>query len=185
MPRQHKHKLGARRYFDYSDETLQAAVHAVESGKMSSYKAEEIYGIPKRTIVNKVKGWHFKPFGKPTVLTFEEVEFIKLFTVCADFGYPLIELEIRLIIQQYLNSLNRKTTFKNNLPEKDWYMSFKSRHSDRITERVAQNIRRAKAKTSIEAIENYFNKLKKSIQGVSPKNILNFDETNFSDNSGN
>ena len=122
------------------DETLQAAIHAVKSGKMSSYKAEEKYGIPRRTIVNKVKGWHSKPFGKPTVLTFEEVEFIKLFTVCADFGYPLIELEIRLIIQQYLNSLNWKTTFKNNLPRKDWYMSFKSRHSDKITEQVAQNI---------------------------------------------
>ena len=64
-------------------------------------------------------------------------------------------------------------------------MSFKSRHSDRITERVAQNIRRAtKAETSIETIENYFNELEKSIQGVSPKNILNFDETNFSDNPG-
>ena len=72
---------------------------------MSSYKAEEKYGIPRRTIVNKVKGWHSKPFGKLTVLTFKkEVEFIKLFTVCADFSYPLIELEIRLIIRQYLNS---------------------------------------------------------------------------------
>ena len=68
MPRQHKRKLGAQRYCDYSDETLQAAVHAVKSGKMSSYKAEEKYGIPRRTIVNKVKGWHSKPFGKPTVL---------------------------------------------------------------------------------------------------------------------
>ena len=60
-------KLGARRYCDYSDKTLQAAVHAVKSGKMSSYKAAEKHGIPRRTIVNKVKGWHSKPFGKPTV----------------------------------------------------------------------------------------------------------------------
>ena len=135
--------------------------------------------------MNKVKGWHSKPFGKPTVLTFEEeVEFTKLFTVCADFGYPLIEQEIRLIIQQYLNSLNRKTTFKNNLPGKDCFMNFKSRHSDRITKRVAQNIQRVKAKTLIKTIENYFNELEKSIQGVSPKNIPNFDETNFSDISG-
>ena len=119
MPRQHKRKLGARRYCDYSDETFQAAAYAVKSGKMSSYKVEKKYGILRRTIVNKVKGWHSKPFGKPTVLTFEEVEFIKLFTVCADFGCTLIELKIRFIIQQYLNSLDRKTTIKNNLPGKD------------------------------------------------------------------
>ena len=41
-----------------------------------------------------------------------------------------------------------------------------------------------KAETSIETIENNFNQLEKSIQGISPKNILNFDETNFSDNPG-
>ena len=119
MPRQHKRKLGARRYCDHSDKTLQATVHAVKSGKISSYEAEKKYGIPRRTTVNKVKGWHSKAFGKPTALTFEEeMEFTKLFTVCADFGYPLIELEIRLIIQQYLNSLNRKTTFKTTYLER-------------------------------------------------------------------
>ena len=63
-------------------------------------------------------------------------------------------------------------------------MSFKSRHSDRITKQVAQNISCAKAKTLIETIENYFYELQKSIQDVSPKNILNFNESNFSDNPG-
>ena len=40
-------------------------------------------------------------------------------------------------------------------------MSFKSRHSDRITERVAQNVLCAKAEISIEKIESYFNELEK------------------------
>lgn len=54
MPRKHLGRLGARKYIDYSEENLLKAMRAVRSG--ISYKvASETFGIPRRTLMNKIK----------------------------------------------------------------------------------------------------------------------------------
>lgn len=185
MPRNYKRKLGTRKYRDYSDERLSEAVNKVSSGVMSSYEAEKKFKIPRRSIENKVKNKHMRSIGAPTQLTDEEEkQLVDLLIVCAEFGYPLTEIDVRIVVQQYLIKNNRHTIFQNNLPGKDWFEQFKRRHSDKLTERVAQNIKRARAETTIETVEEYFQNLERTLADTQPSNILNFDETNFSDEPG-
>lgn len=67
----YKRRLGARRYRDYDEETLENAIRALGNGR-SSRQAETIYKIPRRTLLNKVKNKHSGSVGHPTMLT--EVE---------------------------------------------------------------------------------------------------------------
>jgi len=74
--------------------------------------------------------------------------------------------------------------FKDNMPGVEFALSFLQRHAKSITPRICQNIKRARAAVSPEQINNYFNYLEKSIDGVPPSNIINYDETNLSDDPG-
>ncbi|KAF2888621.1 hypothetical protein ILUMI_17552, partial [Ignelater luminosus] len=49
---------------------------------------------------------------------------------------------------------------------------------------ICQNIKQNRAAVSPNTISDYFNELGKELQGVSPQNILNYDQTNLSDDSG-
>lgn len=52
MPRNYVRKTDNA---SYSDEKLLEAVRAVKSGKLSGYVASKHYGIPRSTIINRVK----------------------------------------------------------------------------------------------------------------------------------
>jgi hypothetical protein len=54
---------------------------------------------------------------------------------------------------------------------------FLERHKGRIVIRKATNIRRCRAAVSPDDIRAYFANLEKEIQGVSPSNIFNCDES--------
>ena len=97
MPRQYRRKLGARRYVDYSFETLNKAMEAVNSGQKVKPVAKR-FGIPRRTFANKVKGHHIKKVGGQTIFTQEEEHSLVLHILkCAEFGMPLDLLDIRMI----------------------------------------------------------------------------------------
>ncbi|KAF2890162.1 hypothetical protein ILUMI_16011 [Ignelater luminosus] len=53
-----------------------------------------------------------------------------------------------------------------------------------LKERICQNIKQNRAAVSPNTISDYFNELGKELQGVSPQNILNYGQTNLSDDSG-
>ena len=53
-----------------------------------------------------------------------------------------------------------------------------------LTTRLCQNISRKHSHVSPEIIEKYFNNLAQTIDGVPPQNIMNYDETNLSDDPG-
>ena len=58
------------------------------------------------------------------------------------------------------------------------------RHKDKIKNKLCQNITKKRAAADSEVINNYFQGLDKSLAGVFPENIINYDKTNLSDDPG-
>lgn len=50
MTRAHKRKVGARRYSDFSKESLEACMAKISNAKLSHRQEEVKYKIPRRTI---------------------------------------------------------------------------------------------------------------------------------------
>jgi hypothetical protein len=114
----------------------------------------------------------------------EEV-MVKKILVCASWGYPLDTLEIRLFVKSVLD--NVRTTvkaFHNNLPGNDWIKGFLRRHSNHLSERLVPNIKRVRAEVNSFIVNEFFDNLEISLDGIPPENIINYDETNLSDNPG-
>ena len=73
---------------------------------------------------------------------------------------------------------------KNNLPGPDWGWSFLKRHKSELSHRISQNIKVTRAKVTPAIIQDYFKNLEKTLKDVHPDNIINYDETNLSDDPG-
>uniref|UniRef100_A0A336M092 CSON009423 protein n=1 Tax=Culicoides sonorensis TaxID=179676 RepID=A0A336M092_CULSO len=186
MPVPYKKRLGSRDYQNYSTQELEKAVTAVKNGKMSQRKAALMYGIPRSTIQNWMKSNVKLKTGGQTVLSYEtEQELVGIIQVTSDWGYPLESIEVRKLVQSYCNAnkLNIRQ-FKENLPGINWFRNFLRRHKDLLSLKKAQNIKRSRAEISPISIHEYFDRLRDNLAGVTPNNILNYDETNISDDPG-
>ena len=114
----------------------------------------------------------------------EERQIVGHLLKCADFGMPLNNIDMQLVVKGYLTKIDRTVDrFRNNTPGDDWCSSFTKRHP-MLSERMCQNIKRARAKVDPEQVKQYFENLKKVVEGVPPANILNYDETNLADDPG-
>lgn len=78
----------------------------------------------------------------------------------------------------------KEKRFKDNMPGPDFARNFLKRHSDKITQRISQNIKRSRAALSSDILKKYFEQLKQSISGVPIDNIINYDETSLADDPG-
>lgn len=148
---------------------------------MSARQGAVQYNIPRKTLDNKhsdipkilVDKWYFQQ------------KILRQILVCADWGIPLDSLDIRLIVKEYLGTLGRVVQqFKNNLPGDMSYRNFLNRHRDELTVRKCQNVKRARAAVGTEQISSYFDHLERSLDNIPAQNIVNFDDTNFSDDPG-
>ena len=185
MTRNYKKRSGSK-YMIFSKEALKNAVNAYVNGHMSLRKAEQIYRVPKSTIQRATKGKRKKSPGGQVALTsaIESMLVDKLLT-CASWGYPMDTLELRLFVKSYLESREMTVkSFKNNLPGIDWAKSFLIRHHAKLSERLVPNIKRARAEVSRHVVNEYFDRLELTLDNVPPGNIVNYDETNLSDNPG-
>ena len=70
------------------------------------------------------------------------------------------------------------------MPGKDWAKGFLELQNHIISSRWCQNVKRCRAAISHEMISEYFNELNESLQDVEPRAIVNYDETNFTDDPG-
>ncbi|XP_013188729.2 uncharacterized protein LOC106133519 [Amyelois transitella] len=183
--RKPRRKLGSRLYKNYSNEMLMLACEAVQSGQVSSRDAEKQFGIPRRTILNKLKNLHTKSVGHPTKLTSEEeVKIVKVLQAASNFGSPLTKLDLKLLVRNYLEKNSKDHIFKNKIPGDAWVQSFLARHADELTLRATQNISKARAEKGAQEIIDYFNNLSVTLKDIPAQNIINFDETNLSDDPG-
>lgn len=185
MPRNYKRRPGSAPYKDYPVENMEKAVAAVKSGAMTAFKASKKFNVPRITLYNKVKGVHSKSVGGQTVLSgIEELVLRDHLLFLAEFGFPMTQFELRIIVKSYLDSTGKiEKRFKNNFPGVDWVVLFLKRHKN-LTQRFAANIKPQRARVSKEVIRSYFDQLSISLTDVPPDNIWNYDETNLADDPG-
>lgn len=185
MGRVHKKKIGVRRYMSCPPELLDRVVQDIRDGKISINRASQTYNIPKSTLSRKKRDVNKKKVGRPCVLSEdEEKQLSDGIMLACEWGFPLTCLDIRLIVKGYLDRKGRhETIFKNNLPGEDWMRGFLSRNPV-LSERLAQNIKRARAEVDVSTMSEYFQELEKSLEGVDPSLMVNYDETNITDDPG-
>ncbi|XP_072394976.1 uncharacterized protein [Diabrotica undecimpunctata] len=185
MPRTPKRILGSRRYADYTQETLQECLHEIRRGEISHRRAEEKYKIPRRTILNKLKGKHSKTPGRQNVFTpGEENQFVNCLIYMGEYGFSINTTELRNIIKNYLKRCGRDVKiFKDNFPGEDWIKKFMVRHPE-ISPRFAENIKRVRAGVDENILRGFFENLAVELDGVPPTNIWNCDETNLTEYPG-
>ena len=183
MPRRYIRKPGSRRYNDNPIVDMTDAIDAVESG-MSVHTASKTYNIPYGTLYNKTKGRHVNKHGHPLQLPLPvEKDVVTITEYCATMKAPVDSFDIRCMVQTMLNAAGIvHNVFKDNLPGRDWVNNFIKRH--KLTKRVADNVKSVRVEVNGKIIEEYFDNLEKSLQGIEPRNIFNYDETNLTDDPG-
>ena len=186
--RKYKAKVGSKKkkYLNFSEDTLKRALTAIQEG--STYReVQEQFGVPKSTLHRKIKGTNKKTMGGQTALSKKEEEvFVHHLVAVSEWGFPFSTLDLRLLVKGYLEKTSRKVKcFKNNIPGEDWAKSFLKRHRKTIGRRTCQNIKRARAETPKDDFVKYFVNLEEVVKEVPPENIINYDETNLSDDPGN
>lgn len=186
MPREYKSK-SLKPYKKHDSIVLQQAVMDVKNNVFTLRRAAEHYGINYSVIYRHLKkGDAIKSHGGQTCLSNgEERILIDRLKICAEWGYPIDVLNLRVIIKEFLDRKGKHVTkFKSNLPGKEFIYSFLKRHKNELSHRMCQNIKRNRAAVSREVINDYFDCLEKELQGLPPQNIVNFDETNLCDDPG-
>lgn len=186
MPRVYKRIPGSRKYVDYSEETLNKAINKYKNGMGTLKEVGEEYGIPYVTLYRKCKNLHSKNYGGQTVLSSSvENAIVKAILYASEWGYPFEGDDVRILVQNYLNRTGtRISTFKDNFPGRDWFQSFLNRHKIELAVRMSQSIKESRAKINRTTINLYFDNLGETLGNIPPESIVNYDETNFTDDPG-
>lgn len=183
MVRNYKPRFSTKQPKTYTEETLQEACSRVADGERLRRVAAQLQ-IPHRTLRNRCSGNRLSNHtGRQTaLLPEEELSIAQHMATFSDFGYPFDSLEIRIFVKSFLDKAGRTCSFfKNNAPGYEWVKSFLKRHDTLLSNRLCQNINRQRAAVSEETANKYFDNLEVSLAGVPPENIINYDETNLSD----
>lgn len=178
-------KIGSRPYKStYTQAALAKAISSFRSGRMSMRKASVTYKIPFGTLRNKCSDKFVKRVGAPLRLSAEcEQRLLLTIDHLSEWKVPLDSMDIRLLVKEYLDRTGvTDSRFKNNCPGVDWVNSFVKRHA--LTQRLADNVKAARAEISRDDVNKYFDKLEQSLAGIPGENIYNYDETNVTDNPG-
>jgi len=189
MPRTYKPRRGARIYTRTLDDVLKKA-QAEHTAGASQKSVCEKYNITRsvfqRYLKQQSSGEPRRTPGGQTILTYEaEQSIVKHLLLVSAWGFPYDMLDLRVTVKRLLDKQGMTIRkFKDNLPGEEWSYSFMKRHSDNIKNRMCQNISKKRAAVSREVVGSYFQELEKSMDGVSPQNVINYDETNLSDDPG-
>ncbi|KAJ8720622.1 hypothetical protein PYW08_006087 [Mythimna loreyi] len=73
---------------------------------------------------------------------------------------------------------------KPQIPGDAWVQGFLARNADKLAVRTTQNISKARAEKGPQEIAEYFDNLSATLKDIPAENIVNFDETNLSDDPG-
>lgn len=185
MGRTSRRVLGARKYHDFSKETLQKALEAVNSGRSLRSVSRE-FGIAISTLSRKRRGLFNRKYGGQKILSDEEEQqIVHGIKTAGIWGFPLTVYDVKMIVKNYLDKIGRREKrFENNVPGRRWMQRFLHDNRNVLSERNAENIKRSRAEVSETIIKDYFTELETSLQDVPSSNIINYDETNFTDDPG-
>lgn len=185
MPRLYKPDPRGKTYKKYDESLIQQAVEEYRKSKVSLKIVAEKYNIDKSVLYRHSTRTMRKQGGQTIFSEEEEKNMIKYINVCAEWGYPLDSVDLRYLVKSYLDKQGRTVLkFKNNFPGPDFVASFLKRHKDIISQRNCQNIKKNRAAVSPDSIRAYFRELEVSLANIEPCNIVNYDETNLTDDPG-
>ena len=184
MPRVYVRKPGSRAYVNYTASQLQKAIRAVKSGQMSIRKASRKYSMPYGTVFNHCHGLHkLKTGGQPRLSSEAENKLAETIETLAQWKVPVDFMDVRLLVKDYLDRQGiSDRRFRNNCPGPDWLKSFMKRH--KLTKRIADNVKPVRAEISVNDVTKYFDELQTILHGIPPENLINYDETNITDDPG-
>lgn len=185
MPRKYKPVVGGG-YKKHNPKTIENALSDIQNG-LSLRKSAEKHGLHYSVIYRHLKkGPNMKKHGGQTALSLEEEQmFVDRLKICGEWGYPIDTTTLRFLVKDFLDRRGKEVKrFKDNLPGRDFVESFLKRHKDQLAVRMCQNIKRSRAGVTPETINNYFDELTNELKDVPLSNIVNYDETNLSDDPG-
>ena len=188
MPRTYKPSAGARGYTSGQPDGLHTAFAELQNG-MSERAVCSKYGFSRTKFRNFVKvqrGEEYRLPGGQTVLTpATEQSIVNHLLAVSEWGFPFDMVDLRMCVKHLLDKDGINVPkFKDNMPGEDWASGFMLRHKERIKVRMCQNISKKRAGISSETVSDYFDELEKTLAGVPPENIINYDETNLTDDPG-
>jgi len=94
-------------------------------------------------------------------------------------------LDARMIGKLYLDQAGSNVkSFKNNMPGIDWAHGFLRHHKSSLTSRLCQNIHVVRSKVDSETVNKFFDNIATTLKDGEASNIINYDETNLSDDPG-
>ena len=146
----------------YNPDKLQIAINKVNEGA-SIRCAAKTYGISWEMLrcwvtTETTKAWA----GRKRVLTDEKEELIIIaLEKCSALAWPWGTEEITMMIKIYLDRMGKKTVFnKDNLPDKDWVISFKRHWQDQIHMRKPEVLTKAWAQNlNQQTLDKFFDML--------------------------
>ena len=144
------------------------------------------FNIARGTLQNKVAGTHGEKPGHPTVLTeVEENCIVQHLVRLADWGFPMDNTDLCVFIKTYLDKVGKNARmFTSNYTGVEWAHGFLKRHRATLRPRMCQNISSKRAQVDKQSIDTYFSNLEVSLKDIPPENIVNYDETNLTDDPG-
>ena len=180
MPRKYTRDPASRAYNAVDKNNLNNIVRRIKSRQITLAKAAKDSGIAYGTLNQKHERL---AGGQPRLSAESELAIVQSIDTLTKWKVPLTGMEIKFLVKAYLDrkGINDRR-FKNNLSGQDRLKSFSRRHH--LVNRMADNITPVRAEVSADSINTYFDNLKTTVAGVPMANILNYDETNFTDDPG-
>lgn len=184
-------QLHVKKRLKYKPEQMAMAIQMVKTGAMSRKLAAKTYGVPKTTLLDKLSGrvpeTPTKPGKRPELTSAEERTLVNYIKLMHQIGYPLTRKELLREVKRILDIDGRPTSFKDNLPGKDWFQKFKKRHPE-IALRTPMALGQERASISYDMILGWYDVLfaflEKEIPDYrnmlkDPRRVFNADESGF------
>lgn len=176
-----------RKYFQtYSEADMINAILQVNNENKSLNSVAKSFGIPQKTLYNRIKLNTSNVHGKSTLLSHEiECEIVQWIKDCAKMGDPRTKEDVlRAAAELSMLSEDESKHFKNVLPSSRWMSGFLKRHPD-VSFRTPSSVTRAAANVTKEDIVKFIVDLRHYIEENYPSVLDdpmawgNSDETNF------
>ena len=183
MPRNYK-KMTTH----FTEADIQSAFLLVKSGAESLQKAARTTGIPGSTSSRWVNNKNTSNFGsgrKTTIPLETEELLVDTIEFMGDLSWPIDKVQIKFIVSTFIQRLDIKSPFKENMPGDKWLNLFQNRWKHRLSQREPEYVTAARAKGLKEKVLNGFFTMFENLLdtlGIKamPERLFNLGKTGFS-----